>query len=319
LAVNVTKQNSTVQVGWVAFDSANNPILPPNTSSKSVPYGSAYILRVDVKNGSGSTCQNLSTGAISFICPTGTITLTKNSGSPLNDFPTTNGGSANVANLNDRGFIEDQPIQLPAGSYSIAASYSGDTSYNAQATSNTLSVTISPAATTTLVASSISVLPAGGGSVTLAAAVGSNSNSAQGPTGTIQFQNGSTNIGAPVTCTPSGATANAGASCTATLPNVAISALFPPPTNDPRPTLPLLPVLFALLSIVFFALGGRWMPEKRRRTYAYAGFLAFALLAVAIAGCGGGGGSGKTVTIKASYVGDTNYAASSGTTKITVQ
>ncbi len=79
-------------------------------------------------------------------------------------------------------------------------------------------------------------------------------------------------------------------------------------------------MLFALLSIVFFALGWRWMPEKRRRTYAYAGFLAFALLAVAIAGCGGGGGgSGKTVTIKASYVGDTNYAASSGTTKITVQ
>src|SRR5258708_26494792 len=91
LAVNVTKQNSTVQVGWVAFDSANNPILPPNTSSKSVPYGSAYILRVDVKNGSGSTCQNLSTGAISFLCPTRTITLTKNSGSPLNDFPPTNG------------------------------------------------------------------------------------------------------------------------------------------------------------------------------------------------------------------------------------
>jgi hypothetical protein len=62
------------------------------------------------------------------------------------------------------------------------------------------------------------------------------------------------------------------------------------------------------------------MPEKRRRTYAYAGFVAFALLAVTIAGCGGGGGGGgHNVTIKASYVGDTNYAASSGTTNITVQ
>jgi hypothetical protein len=64
------------------------------------------------------------------------------------------------------------------------------------------------------------------------------------------------------------------------------------------------------------------MPEKRRRTYAYAGFLAFALLAAGIAGCGGGGGGGgggHTATIKASYVGDTNYAASSGTTTITVQ
>ena len=154
----------------------------------------------------------------------------------------------------------------------------------------------------------------------LTAVVGSVSNSSQGPTGTVQFQNGSTNIGSPVTCTPAGATANAGASCQATL-TTTISALFPPPIGDPRPTLPLLPTLFALLSIVLFALGWRWMPEKRRRTYAYAGFLAFVLLAVTIAGCGGGGGSsgGHTVTIKANYVGDMNYAASSGNTTITVQ
>jgi hypothetical protein len=78
-----------------------------------------------------------------------------------------------------------------------------------------------------------------------------------------------------------------------------------------------------LLSIVLFALGWRWMPEKRRRAYAYAGFLAFAVLAVTIAGCGGGGGGSTngthTATIKASYVGDANYAASSGSTTITVQ
>src|SRR5258708_16887144 len=119
-------------------------------------------------------------------------------------------------------------------------------------------------------------------------------------------------MGAPVTCAPAGATANAGSSCTATLPNVAISALFPPPTNDPRPTLPLLPVLFALLSIVFFALGWRWMPEKRRRTYAYAGFLAFALLAAAISCCcGGRGGSGLSVTIKGAQRLDPQFHARS--------
>lgn len=83
----------------------------------------------------------------------------------------------------------------------------------------------------------------------------------------------------------------------------------------------MLPILFALLGMVLFGLGWRWMPERRRRTYAYAGFVAFALLAVGIAGCGGGGGGGggHNVTIKASYVGDTNYAASAGTTNITVQ
>jgi len=55
--------------------------------------------------------------------------------------------------------------------------------------------------------------------------------------------------------------------------------------------------------------------------YAYAGFVAFALLAVTIAGCGGGGGGGggHTATIKANYTGDTNYAASSGSATITIQ
>jgi hypothetical protein len=313
---------STTKVGFVTFSSTNVPSTP-STSSQSVPYGSPYGLNISVTNsGSSSTCGFAYSGTTtpSIPCPKGTVALT-DKGSALNDFPSgPNFNVANASKVSNQGFVEDGFIQLTGGTHSIVATFtSTDTNYQ-NSTSNTLSVTITPATTSTQVASSISVLPAGGGSVTLAAAVGSNSNSAQGPTGTIQFQNGSTNIGAPVTCTPSGATAaNPGASCTATLPNVAISALFPPPTNDPRPTLPLLPVLFALLSIVFFALGWRWMPEKRRRTYAYAGFLAFALLAVAIAGCGGGGGSGKTVTIKASYVGDTNYAASSGTTKITVQ
>src|SRR6266403_2272654 len=312
---------SKTTVNFVTFDSNNNPHL--STSPSPVQYGSPYILNVVVTKSDGTNCAFTYPKTVSPIpCPTGTIAM-KDGTANLNDFPS--GPASNATNIskisNEGGLFEDINVQLPGGSHSITASFtSGDANYQSSSNNPPLSVTITPATTSTQVASSISVLPAGGGNVTLAAAVGSNSNSAQGPTGTIQFQNGSTNIGAPVTCTPSGATANAGSFCTATLPNVAISALFPPPTNDPRPTLPLLPVLFALLSIVFFALGWRWMPEKRRRTYAYAGFLAFALLAVAIAGCGGGGGgSGKTVTIKASYVGDTNYAASSGTTKITVQ
>jgi len=237
----------------------------------------------------------------------------------VGDFPSgPNFYVTNAAGVSNQGLVEDGFIQLTGGAHSIVATFtSSDLNYQ-NSTSNTLSVTITPAATTTLVASSLGVVPSGS-PVTLTAVVGSNSNSVQGPTGTIQFQSGSTNLGAPVACTPSGANANGGASCLAQL-TTTVSALYPPTLRDPRPTLPLLPLLFALLSVVLYALGWRWMPEKRRRTYAYAGFLAFALLAVAIAGCGGGGGgSGKTVTIKASYVGDTNYAASSGTTKITVQ
>jgi hypothetical protein len=310
---------SKTTVNFVTFDSNNNPHL--STSPSPVQYGSPYILNVVVTKSDGTNCAFTFPKTVSPIpCPTGTIVM-KDGTANLNDFPS--GPASNATNIskisNQGGLVDDLNVQLPGGSHSITAAYtSGDANY-LSSNSNTLSVTISPAATTTQVASSIGTLPAGGGSVTLAAAVGSNSNSTQGPTGTIQFQNGGANIGAPVTCTPAGANANAMASCTATL-NTTIAALFPPPTSDPRPTLPLLPTLFALLSIVLFALGWRWMPEKRRRTYAYAGFVAFALLAVAIAGCGGGGGGGgHTVTIKASYVGDTNYAASSGSTAITVQ
>ncbi len=241
-------------------------------------------------------------------------------GNPLNDFPS--GPSfyvTNLAGVNNQGLVEDGFIQLTGGTHTLAATFTSNDSNYQNSTSNTLSVTITPAATTTLVASSLGTLPAGGGPVTLTAVVGSNSNSAQGPTGTIQFQNGSTNLGAPVACTPSSANANGGASCLAQF-TTTVSALYPPGTGDPRPTLPLLPLLFALLSMVLFMFGWRWIPEKRRRTYAYTGFLAFALLAAGIVGCGGGGGGGgHTATIKASYVGDTNYAASSGTTTIAIQ
>ena len=312
---------SATKVGFVTFD-ANGIPSTPSTSSQSVPYGSPYGLNISItKSGSSSTCGFAYSGTTvpSIPCPKGTIAL-KDGANPLNDFPS--GPVFNVSNtskVSNQGFVEDGLIQLAGGSHSIVATFtSGDANYQ-NSTSNTLSVTITPATTTTLVASSLGSVTSGS-TVTLTAVVGSNSNSVQGPTGTIQFQNGSTNIGAPVTCTPSGANANAGASCVAQL-QTTISALFPPPTGAPRTTLPLLPTLFALLSIVLFAVGWRWMPEKRRRTYAYAGFLAFAVLAVSIAGCGGGGGGngGHTVVIKANYVGDTNYAASSGTTNITVQ
>src|SRR6266480_2146113 len=65
-----------------------------------------------------------------------------------------------------------------------------------------------------------------GGTVTLTATISSGSNSAVGPGGTVQFSNGSTNVGAPATCTPKGASASAGASCTATL-STTISAVPP--------------------------------------------------------------------------------------------
>jgi len=321
VSVNIAKQASKVVVSFVTFTSTG-AVSAISTSAQSVQYGSNYTLRVDVENASGTLCQNLNTGAVNFVCPTGTINLL-DGGSALNDFPNAQTPSAtNAANLNDRGFIEDQPIQLGVGAHPITATYTAaaGSSYTSQASSNTLSVTITQATTTTGVTPSISSITSGG-SVTLTAVVSSSSNSTQGPTGTVQFMNGSSNLGAAgATCTPAGATSSAGASCTATL-TTAISSLPPGiidirPRNTPFVFLAWLAAVLAMLSLVLAA-----KLAARRKQYAYAGLAFFLMAAAAIAGCGGGssssgGGSSRSVTAK--YSGDTNYVGSMGSTTITV-
>jgi hypothetical protein len=317
--VNLAKQTATtVTVSFVTFDSSGN-ITGISTASPTIQYGSPYILRVDVKGSSPCTDAN---GNVVLVCPTGTVTL-KDGGSGLNDFPNTqNNSTTNVARLNDRGFAEDQPIQLGVGSHPITATYAAaaGSSYTSQASSNTLSVTITQATTTTAVTPSVSSITSGG-SVTLTAVVLSSSNSAQGPTGTVQFMNGSSNLGtAAATCTPAGTTSTAGASCTAKL-TTAISSL-PPEIIDIRPhTTPFvfLAWLAAVLAMLSFMLAAKL--SARRKQYAYAGLVFFLMTAAASAGCGGGssssgGGSSRSITAK--YSGDTNYASSTGSTTITV-
>jgi subtilase family serine protease len=313
MPVTVNPQNSQTAVSFVTFN-GTTPVL--NIGAITVAYGSSYILRVDVKNSSGQSCENISTAAVTFVCPTGTVTL-KSNGSPLNDFP--NGQTK----LNDRGFAEDQPIQLVAGSYSIVATYSGDSSYNAS-TSPAENVTITKAATTAAVTSNVASVAAGG-SVTLTALISTSSNGA-GPTGTVQFKNGSSNLGAAVTCTPAAANTSA-ASCTATL-TTALSQFVPLAQPRMRPQLPTLPLgIVSVLLIVLLAMQRR-LSMGKRIGYAAAGLVLFACVAAGIAGCsstssgsGGGGGSGPhTDSITAAYSGDANYTGStSAATTVTVQ
>jgi len=312
--VSGANYNTTIQLNFIKANGT------PTTQAQTVSYGSPYILNVLVNNGS-SCGYNYPYTMPSIPCPTGTIKLT-DSGQPLNDFPSgPNFGASNTAKVSNQGLVEDAFVQLPGGSHSIQAAYtSGDTNYKS-GSSNTLSVTITPAGTSVAVAGSGSTA-----SATFAALISSQSNSTQGPTGTVQFQNNGTNLGSPVPCTPIGAVFDnqgnlvTGAYCTAQL-TTSVSALLPP-GDGPRPTLPLLPLLFAAASLLLFALGWRWIPQNRRKAYAYAALLAFALLAAGIAGCGGGGGGGgggtTTLTIKATYAGDTNYATSNGTGSVTL-
>jgi hypothetical protein len=316
VSVNLSKQASRVVVSFVTFDASNNPVL--SVSPTTAQYGSAYILRVDVENAAGVSCQNANSGSSTFVCPSGTVTLMDN-GKPLNDFPNAqNVGASSTARLNDRGFIEDQPIQLGIGTHVITATYTADaaSSYNSNSSSNSLSITISQASTTTSVSSNVTSVTSGG-NVTLTATVTTNSNSAVGPTGTVQFTSGGSNLGAAATCTPTAATSSTSASCRATL-TTALSALPPGPIEiRPRGT-PFVFIAWIAAALAIFAFMFATILAAKRRQYAYAG-LALVLLAIGVlAGCGAGagnsgsssGGGGTSRNIAAKYSGDANYAAS---------
>ncbi len=303
----------------VSFLSLNTGQL--STSPQNFAYGSTgYFLRIAViGSNSAAGCSFAYPNTKPAVpCPTGTISLFDN-GSPLKDF-LNNGTPTNTTTLNNQGFAEDQPINVDGGTHKITATYSGDGNY-ATSNSNSLSITITQVPTQTNVASSPSSITSGS-SVVLTAVVSSTSGG-NPPTGAVTFTSstGGT-LGAP-TCTGTPASANNGAYCTATL-TTTISALYPPPTGDPgAPNLPRIPTLIALLSLILFALGMRWIPQTRRRAYAYLGLIAIALMVGVVAGCGGGGGGGggggSTRTITAAYPGDANYTKSSGTVTITVK
>lgn len=292
-----------------------------STGAQNFAYGSTgYILRIVVTGSNSSAgCSFAYPNTKPAIpCPTGTVSLFDN-GTPLNDF-LNNGTQTNVGALNNQGFAEDQPINVNGGAHKITATYSGDGNYAATSNSNSLSITITQVATQTAVASSLSSITSGS-SVVLTAVV-STTSGGNPPTGSVTF-NSSTggSLGAP-TCVGTPALGNTGAYCTATL-TTTISALYPPPTGDPgAPSFPRIPTLIALLSLILFALGMRWIPQTRRRAYAYLGLIAIALMVGVVAGCGGGSGGGGgagTRTITAAYPGDANYTKSSGTVTITVQ
>ena len=314
--VTGTNQSSTLTIYYVGFDSSGNPTTPTTSSPGSFAYGTGngYILKIVVTGSNGSCSFSYPNTKPSIPCPTGTIQLFDN-GNPLTDF-LNNGAATNQTNLNNQGFAEDQPINVPVGTHKLTATYGGDKNYAATNSSNTLTITITQTSTTTTVTSNPSSTTSGG-SVQLTALVATSGYGAP-PTGSVQFTNGSTTLGS-AKCVGTASTPTTPSYCTATL-TAAISSVYPPPVNGPKT--PVLPILLALLSAVLFALGWKWMPQPRRRAYGYAGLLAFALLAVGIAGCGGGGGGnsgGTTRTITAAYPGDTNYSSSNATTQVLVQ
>src|SRR5215472_12895332 len=168
--VMVTPEQSKLQVGILTFDANGN--VTSNPFATTFPYGSPYILRMDVLKSAG-TCLPFTTGVITgcALDATGTITANDTFGGitkPLD---------AGTFPVNSLGHAEDQPIQLTAGTHNISATYSGDNSYTAPAAASAVTLTVTQAATqTTVVPSSSSITS--GSSVTLTATVATNSNGA---------------------------------------------------------------------------------------------------------------------------------------------
>jgi hypothetical protein len=336
VAVNIAQGPSKTVLNFVSFVGTAPQL---STATQTVTYGSPYILRVDVENAGSNPCENLPGTTAAFACPTGTVKLT-DKGVPLLDFfNAQNANASNIANLNDRGFAEDQQIQLPVGVHSLAAAYSGDISYVAS-NSNTLSITVTQASTSIVVTPSPTSITSGG-SVTLTAVVSTPSNgeppcgSGVSNPGTVQFRNGSTAISGTVSYsgTSGAASASGKASCTATL-TTSLSQLVPLNRPQPRLRMPTIPLwVVAVLAILLLTLAQhaarlqrKWPRLGNRLGYAAAGLLLFACLAASFAGCSGsksssgGGGGSRTDSITAVYSGDANYAGSTATAvSVTIQ
>jgi subtilase family serine protease len=178
--VSITPEGSQTHIALLTFD----PITGNETSSNatSVVYGASLnILRVDVTNDSGQVCAS----SVPYGCPSGQVTLTDN-GQPLDL-----GGYT----LNNLGYAEDQAVQFTFGANKVAASYSGDSSFNTSS-SATDTITYNQAPTTV----TLSGLPS---TATLSAPISftatvNTQSYGVAPTSTVQVLDGGTPVQATV-------------------------------------------------------------------------------------------------------------------------
>ncbi len=182
--VTVGKENSQTTISLVTFDASGNPSYGATTT----PYGSPYVLRVDVTNSSPQKCA-ASTGLISYPCPTGTVTVTP---PPPDQAPPPNTIPGSYP-LNSQGSAEDWFVQIPSGQYNLTASYAGDNSYNPSQSS--AAFTITPAPTTV----TLSGVPSSYAGTVIGFKANLNTQSSGvAPTGTMQALNNGAPVGFPV-------------------------------------------------------------------------------------------------------------------------
>ena len=171
VSVTVTPEPSKTLLSLVTFDPTTGQI--SNANATTTPYGSPYILRIDV----GNSALTLSSLCSPLTCPTGSINLSSD-GMPLD---------AGTYKLNSKGIAEDLAIQLSGGAHNLQAQYSGDSSYQASAGTSMLTITPAPTSVSGLGGACCVVV---GTSVMIPVSVTAQSNGVA-PTGTVTlFQDG---------------------------------------------------------------------------------------------------------------------------------
>ncbi len=185
-------------------------VITPNGYANSVVYGTgefvAYLLRADVQNSQQNFCNPpaFANGPPYIACPTGTITFTDN-GKTLDASP---------YKLNSEGYTEDQTIELTGGNHTLAATYSGDASYQPSSIGS-ISVTVTTAPTS--IGDVSAPTTANAGQPFTVAAIVTTQSAGVAPTGTVTFFDTATG-GSPVqlpgtvTLTPTNGNVSAGTS-----------------------------------------------------------------------------------------------------------
>lgn len=168
VSVTVSPENSSPQSFLVTFDSSGHIL---NGNASTAMYGSPYILRVNVDNAAGKLCSPVSTTGATA-CPTGTVSLTNN-GTTLD---------AGTYTLNNYGYAEDWTVQLPGGTDSVGATYSGDSSFNKS--TSTTAIVITPATTTIQPPHPYGIVAQQAGIIDVNV---NTTSSGAGPTGTVTF------------------------------------------------------------------------------------------------------------------------------------
>jgi hypothetical protein len=173
------------------------PVFDPNTGRETsntpstLVYGSPYLVRADVTNGSGSLTQ-LCSNINALSCPSGSVAITDQfngaNAQPLD---------AGTFALNSAGYTEDQTVQLPGGMHMLVASYGSDSSY-AKSTSAPYALVITPAPTT-LQFNGYSSNVIVGQTFNLSAIALASVVAGAAPTGTITFYDGSSQLPGTVT------------------------------------------------------------------------------------------------------------------------